>query len=147
MFEEQMSQKVLSFIREEGYLPLVQVAFFIGYVDFVGIKQHECLVVESKVSKWKIALKQALRYGYGAEKAYVALPAPTASHVVNKHRDIFVKYGIGIVEVADIATILLECKRKNPSSVFKQIILNEAHERLKRSNERVSKLKRRLKDD
>ena len=139
MFEERMSQKIISFIEREGYFPLVQIPHFMGSIDFVGINASECIIIESKISKWKDCLRQAIRYGYGAEKAYVALPAPLAAYVAKNFEKKFVKYGIGIIEVDEnTISILIECNYKSPSSVFKQMILTVAQTRLNKSRERVS---------
>lgn len=146
MFEELMCESVLSFIQKEGYLPFVQIPHLMGCIDFVGIRDSECLVIESKVNKWKDALKQALKYGYGAEETYVALPDPTAKNVASKHGKTFEKYGVGIIEVAEATSIVLVCERKMPSPVFKQIILNEVQRRKRGRDGRVSAFRGRLKE-
>ena len=139
LFEEEMSQKIMTFIEKLGYFPLVQVPHFMGSIDFVGISATESIVIESKISKWRGALKQAIRYGYGSEKAYVALPTPIATYVAKNFREQFLRYGIGLIEVDEFnASILIECEYKMPSSVFKQIILNEAQSRLYKSSERIA---------
>lgn len=138
MYEEQMSEGIICFLVEEGYKPLVQVQHPTGSIDFVGLNSSECIIIESKISKWKSALRQAIRYGYGAEKAYVALPPPTAEYVASNFRETFEKYGIGIMEVSEAeVVILINCKLNPASPVFKQFILSEAKERLKKSHERT----------
>lgn len=144
MYEEQLQQSVLSFVEREGYTFFVQIPHLMGSIDVVGIKGSECIVIETKVSKWKSALRQALGYGYGAEKSYIALPDPTAKNVLEKHREIFERYGIGIIEVSDSASIILASETKIPSPVFKQIILNQVHNRKLSQADRVSALRRRL---
>lgn len=144
MFEEQIGEGIYSFLQEEGYTVFPQIPLFLGTIDFVGIKEDsECLVVETKVSKWKKALKQALRYGYGAEKAYIALPAPTATNIAKEHIETFENYKIGLIEVSTEVKILIPCKTRTPSQLFKQIIMNEIKKREVRSRERISKFKER----
>jgi len=134
MFEEQIGEKIYSFLQEEGYTTFPQIPLFLGKIDFVGINSDsECLVVETKIAKWKKALKQALGYGYGAEKAYIALPAPTASNIEKKHRATLEHYKIGLIEVSTDVTILIQSETKEPSLVFKEIILNEIQKREIRS--------------
>ena len=141
-----MGDKIISFIQKEGYMVFPQIPLFLGKIDFVGINRNsECLVVESKVKKWKKALKQALRYGSGAEKAYVALPAPTARNVERKHRKVFENYEIGLMEVSGEVNIIIPCETKMPFSIFKEIILREVQEREVRSHERISRFKERYK--
>ena len=148
MFEEQLSQAIISFIREEGYTPFVQIPHFMGRIDFLGINNSECIVIESKINKWKSALKQAIRYGYGAEKTYVALPSPTASYVASNFKEKFEQYGIGLIDVNEAyAIVLIDCKNKAPSPIFKQIILNEAQERLSKSQRRIDEFVRRFKNE
>lgn len=147
MFEEQMGDQIASFIKKKGYKVFPQIPLFLGKIDFVGINvDSECLIIESKVNKWKKALKQALKYGYGAERAYVALPTPTARNIERKHRKMFENYKIGLIEVSEEVNILISCKIKKPSLIFKEIILREARERGVRSHERVAKFKERWKE-
>ena len=140
MFEEQLSQGIITFIEDEGYIPFLEIPHFSGKIDFLGINSSECLVIESKVSKWNDALKQAIRYGYGAERAYVALPAPTAGYVLNNFKEKFEFYGIGLIQASEnSAIVLLKCKRKKASPIFKQILLEQARNRVRNSNSRVDK--------
>lgn len=148
MFEEQLSQTIIAFIQEEGYTPFVQIPHFMGRIDFVGINDYECIVIESKIGKWKNALRQAVRYGYGAEKTYVALPSPTASYVARHFKEKFEQYGIGLIDANETgAIVLIDCRNKAASPIFKQIILNEAHDRLIRSQGRIGEFTRRFKNE
>jgi len=145
VFEEQIAERIYSFLQEDGYTVFSQIPLFLGRIDFVGIKgDSECLVVETKVAKWKKALKQALRYGYGAEKAYVALPAPTASNLEKKHRETFEDHKIGLIEVSTEVNILIQCKTRTPSLLFKRIILKEIRKREISSRERILKFKEKI---
>lgn len=147
MFEEQMVERIMTFMEKEGYAAFPQIPLFLGKIDFVGINtDSECLVIESKVSNWKKALKQALRYGYGAEKAYVALPRRTAKNVERRHRTVFERYELGLIEVSEDANILISCKSKTPSSIFKQIILTEIQRRKTRSLRRIAKFKEKCEE-
>lgn len=124
----------------------MEIPHFDGKIDFLGVSSSECIVIESKVSKWKKALKQAIRYGYGAEKVFVALPSPTAEYVSQKFGEQFEFYGIGLIEVReDQAIVLIECKYKEPSTVFKQLLLGQAQNRLLNSQNRVTEFIARFK--
>jgi hypothetical protein len=145
LFEEQLSQGVISFIQDEGYTPFMEIPHFTGKIDFLGINSSECIVIESKVHKWKDALKQAIRYGYGAEKAYVALPHPTAEYVAGKFKEKFEFYGIGLIKVVDNhAVVLIDGKYKKPSIVFKEILLGQAQHRLQSSQSRITEFLERF---
>ena len=146
MFEEQLSQGIISYIKSEGYTPLLEIPHFAGKIDFLGVNPSGCIVIESKVSKWKDALKQPITYGYGAEKAYVALPSPTAGYVAKNFKEKFELYGIGLIEANEnYAVVLIECKQKNASPIFKQILIDQAKERLQNSQNRVTKFIKRFK--
>jgi len=146
MFEEQMGDKIISFIQKEGYKVFPQIPLFLGKIDFVGInRDSECLVIEGKIKKWKRALKQALRYGYGAEKAYIALPTPTARNVEKKHRELFENYEVGLIEVSKEVNVLIPCKIKTPSLIFKKIILTEVQKRESMSRVRIARFRERYK--
>lgn len=145
MFEEQMGDPIISFVQREGYSVFPQIPLFIGKIDFVGINEDaECLVIESKVKDWRKALKQALRYGYGAEKTYIALPTPTARNVARKYREMFENYDVGLIEISKEVNILIPCRNKDPSPVFKRIILGEVEKRIAKSRERIVKFKERF---
>ena len=146
-YEEIMEDKILKFIEDEGYFPYVQIPFSLGKIDFVGINDNECIIIETKIKNWKKALKQTILYGYGVEKAYIALPNPTASYVQNKYYDLLMKYDIGLIEVTNSAKILIQSKNKEPSKIFKNIILKEIFERKKRSNLRINKLLEKYNND
>ena len=145
MLEEQMGDQIISFIEDLGFRPYVQIPFFYGRIDFVGIKNDECMVIESKVKKWRDALSQVLRYGYGADSSYIALPSNTAKYVYNNHRDVFIKYGIGLIEVGYIANILIPSINNNYSHVYKKIILNEIKMREDKSSDRLNIFKEKYK--
>lgn len=147
MFEEQLSQGIISFIEKEGYTPFLEIPHFSGKIDFLGVNSTKCIVIESKVSKWKHALKQAIRYGYGAEKAYVALPPPISKYVATNYAEKFNFYGVGIIEIEEgHAVILLDCKNKKPSPVFKRILLGQARNRIQKSQDRVTQFVERFRD-
>lgn len=147
MFEEQMGDPIISFAQREGYTVYPQIPLYIGKIDFVGINEDsECLIIESKVKNWRKALKQALRYGYGAEKAYIALPTPTARNVARRYREIFENYEVGLIEISDEVSILIHCRTKTPSPIFKRVILGEVQKRKVKSHERITKFKERTKE-
>lgn len=148
MFEEQLSQTVISLIQNQGYTPFLQIPHFDGKIDFLGVNSSECIVIETKVSKWNKALKQAIRYGYGAERVFVALPEQTAQYVLDNFREKFESYGVGLISVTnDQAFILLESKYKSPSTIFKRLLLVQAQNRLLSSQKRVAEFIARFKDD
>jgi hypothetical protein len=133
-------------MQNEGYTPFLEIPHFEGKIDFLGINSSECLVIEAKVNKWNKALKQAIRYGYGAEKAFVALPAITAKNVSKNYAQLFQAYGIGLIAIGEEDTkILIECKIKKPSGVFKKILIEQAQQRMQSSKNRVTEFVTRFK--
>ena len=145
MYEEQLYQGIVSFIEKEGYASYVQIPIFSGKIDFVGVKNSECMVIESKINHWKKALKQALKYGHGAERVFVALPSPTSKYVMENYKQTFEGYGVGIIDVSADTSIILDCMTKQPSTAFKRMILDEVEYRKIKSQNRVFKFKERLK--
>ena len=51
MYEESMTGLIRDFLSNQGYIPYDQIPFFQGKIDFVGIRNEECIVIESKISK------------------------------------------------------------------------------------------------
>jgi hypothetical protein len=147
MFEEQMIDKVRNFIEDYGFHPYYQIPFFYGKIDFVGINDDECMVIETKIDKWKMALKQALYYGYGAEYSYIALPEKIAYYVSNSYMKVFKTYKVGLLAVdlsgREKTKILISSFKNDFSPVFKDNILYEIKKRKKESEIRIKEFKRR----
>jgi hypothetical protein len=146
MFEEQMIDKIFNFISDSGYNPFSQIPLLYGKIDFVGVNDLECMVIESKIKNWKSAVKQVISYGYGADYSYIAFPEHTAYYINKKYPEVLKKYSIGLLSVDLInekkVEILIEPKKKTSSLLFKNNILCEINKRKNESENRVNLLKR-----
>lgn len=147
MFEEIMEDVIISYLENQGYTSYLQIPYSLGKIDFVGIRNNECIIIESKVKNWKKALKQSINYGYGADKAYVAIPHKTANFIKNNHASFFRRYNIGLLSISNEVEILIGCKEKIPSALFKNLILTEILKRSELSKNRVARLLEKYQDD
>lgn len=144
MLEIEMMDQLRDFLLDSGFEPYEQIRFLNGKIDFVGVKDNSCIVIESKVNKWKDALRQIMKYGHGADMSYIALPMTTAKYVYEKHQNIFNTYGIGLISVnldeKRKAEILLSSSEKYCSPIYKQHLLSSIKGRRFRSNNRIKSL-------
>lgn len=144
MLEIEMMDQLRGFLLDSGFEPYEQIRFLNGKIDFVGVKDNRCVVIESKVNKWKDALRQIMRYGHGADMSYIALPMTTAQYVYKKHQDIFNTHRIGLISVnldkKRKAEILLTSSEKYCSQIYKQYLLSSIEGRRLRSNNRIMNL-------
>jgi hypothetical protein len=146
MFEEQMIDQIRNFIEELGFSPYSQIPLFSGKIDFVGVRDDECVIVESKLNNWKSALKQALFYGYGADYSYIALPNNYAKYIFLTFGIELKKHNIGLLSV-DLngdqrLEILIMANKKDFSTVYKNNILYEINKRKTYSENRINDFKR-----
>lgn len=141
MLEIEMMDQLRDLLLDSGFEPYEQIRFLNGKIDFVGVKDNSCVVIESKVNKWKDALRQIMRYGYGADMSYIALPMKTAQYVCKKHQDIFNTHRIGLISVnldeKRKAEILLTSSEKYCSPIYKKYLLSSIEERRLRSDNRI----------
>lgn len=116
----------------------VNKLLFGNYVNFEGehITSRICLnyelpfrfnlAIEAKLKDWKRALKQAYRYRWFAEYAFVVLDAHHAKPAIN-NIDIFQKYNVGLASInpeGDLERHFTP-KRQQPFDVNMQILLSE----------------------
>lgn len=147
MYEVIMEDTIISYLEYHGYTPYVQIPFSLGKIDFVGIKDNECIVIETKINNWKKGLKQTINYGYGAEKAYVATPLKTANYIVKNHSYLFKKYDIGLLGISKKVDIIIECNNRTPSQLFKNLILKKITKRHEKSKLRIEKFLEKCNND
>lgn len=141
-----MSDLLIRYLLDNGLKPFVQIPFFSGRIDFVGMNGDQCIIIESKIGKWKKALTQAIRYGYAADEAYVALPSPTARYVFQNYENLFKKYGIGLLEVDKEKykiNLLLKSVNLESSETLKKKLINYLYKRKNNSMEKISALRTR----
>lgn len=137
---------IREFIIDSGYDVFELVPMLYGKADFVGYNDGEFIVIESKISKWKNAIKQILRYGYGADQKFIAMPLKTAKYIYKTHSDIFLKYKIGLLAVDfDGVEILMEYNDDYCSPIIKRNMINSVQYRINKRNMRMSEFKKRFK--
>lgn len=145
MFEEQMRDTIREFIKNSGYEVYEMVPLLYGKIDFVGINDKDCVVIESKISKWKKALSQILRYGYGADFQYIAMPKKTARFVYKNYLNILSDYEVGLLSVEDNKVeILSSYRNENHSYIYKKKIINMVKYRKNNSKKRIKIFKERF---
>jgi len=113
--------------------------------QILGYNDSEFIVIESKISKWKNAIKQILRYGYGADQQYIAMPLKTANHIYKNYSMIFSKYKIGLLAVDfDSVEVLMKYNNDYCSPIVKRNMMNLVQSRINKRNKRMSEFKQRF---
>lgn len=87
----------------------IQIGNKIPDIVFVDEGLNIIIAIELKINKWKDALKQALTYQLWAQKSYIALPFEFVQNALN-NKEIFQRYGIGIISIQDACEIKLEAE-------------------------------------
>lgn len=140
-----MRDLIREFVIDSGYEVFELVPMLYGKADFVGYNDSEFIVIESKISKWKNAIKQILRYGYGADQQYIAMPLKTANHIYNNYSMIFSKYKIGLLAVDfDSVEVLMKYNNDYCSPIVKRNMMNLVQNRINKRNKRMSEFKQRF---
>lgn len=116
----------VAFSREvDMYDPLLrsfaEVGFAAAEVPFFG-KRIDLLfgtpallslcAVETKLSDWRSGFKQAALNQLAAQRSFVAVPLRLAERLAEREEDLFLKYDVGLIGVADCARVLIP-PRKN----------------------------------
>ena len=147
MYEEQLRDPIISFLSDSGFRVYDQIPLFNGKIDFVGINnQNQCIVIETKISKWKDALKQALSYGYGADYVYVAMPYKIAKYISENYFELFDDYNIGLIGVKEEKVeVFISSFKPDFSQTIKNKLMYNIEIRESNSEERIENLKVRYK--
>ena len=67
--------------------------------------------IETKLSDWRCAFKQAALNQLAAQRSYVALPSRLASRLAASEADLFRRYDVGLISVDVTARILISPKK------------------------------------
>jgi len=90
-----------------------EVPFFRKHIDLVFATSNllRLYAVETKLRRWRSALKQAALNQLAAQYSYVALPARLAERLAECESTLFASYGVGLVAVSKTARILIPAAR------------------------------------
>lgn len=100
VLEKEMFSALKSYFNAKNFEVYEEVRFFSKKIDIICINKdsEEIIAVEMKVKKWKKALQQSLINQVCADKVYVAFWHENIE-AIKKCRDLFEKYGVGVLEV------------------------------------------------
>jgi len=99
--ERDLTGPVASYFRDLGYAVFGEVEIAGRWADLVAVSEREVVAVELKVSAWREAIRQAMAYQLGADRAYVAMPLAEA-HGAYRGRFAFEREGVGLIAVDDL---------------------------------------------
>jgi len=107
MQESQLVSRVERFMHKNGYRSSKQVPLGAKRIDLVCYRpdMKEIIAVEAKIRDWRKAVTQALSRRLCADKVYVAVPKPNFRRV---DVDLFLRYGLGLLEVSRDVKIEIE---------------------------------------
>lgn len=87
-----------------GYEAFAEVEIAGRWADLVAVSDEEVIAVELKLRAWREAIRQAMAYQLGADRAFVALPLGRA-HQAYRGRLAFEREGIGLLAVDDRGSV------------------------------------------
>ncbi|TKJ41866.1 hypothetical protein CEE37_04670 [candidate division LCP-89 bacterium B3_LCP] len=137
------------FSREvDMYLPLLKlfssVGLTVGEVPFFG-KRIDLLfgtpsllslyAVETKLLDWRSAFKQAALNQLAVQRSYIAVPRRLATRLAEQEEDLFKKYDVGLIGVAESAKVLIPPNKNGCFSPRHYRVLKET---LKRTQHKKS---------
>lgn len=119
-----MYQPVLGLFSRVG-LAVAEVPFFGKRMDLLfGTPSLLSLyAVETKLHDWRSAFKQAALNQLAAQRSYIAVPLRLATRLVEQEEDLFRKYDVGLIGVAESAKILIPPQRNGCFSLRHHRIL------------------------
>jgi len=132
-FEENHNLSTYKFFNAEwNCLTEVQVGSKIADIVLFDNNFEKIVAIELKVSKWKNAFRQALNYQLWASKSYIALYGKHIKNVI-KYKEIFDKFGIGLISIEKDINIIIEAKTSDYLiDSYVEIAKHEIKNRLKR---------------
>ena len=98
--ERDLLGPVASHFQDLGYEAFAEVEIAGRWADFVAVSDEELIAVELKLRAWREAIRQAMAYQLGADRAFVAMPLVEA-HQAYRGRFAFEREGIGLLAVDD----------------------------------------------
>jgi hypothetical protein len=112
-FSDRTTKKLVDRLCSAGYLErdggVVQT-----HTDITPVVAR-LVAVEAKLTDWRGAMEQALRYRAFANQTYVALPLALAERIEPTEREHFRLWRMGLIGVTEYsARILIGCRRTSP---------------------------------
>lgn len=122
--EVDMYQPLLSLFSRVG-LAVAEVPFFGKRMDLLfGTPSLLSLyAIETKLRDWRSVFKQAALNQLAAQRSYIAVPLRLATRLVEQEEDLFRRYDVGLIGVAESAKILIPPKRNGCFSLRHHRIL------------------------
>ena len=114
--EVEMYQPLLGLFSGIG-IAVAEVPFFGKRIDLLfGTPSLLSLyAVETKLRDWRSAFKQAALNQLVAQRSYVAVPKSLAKRLAEREEDLFHRYDVGLIGVAELATILISPQKTGAS--------------------------------
>jgi len=97
LLERDLAAPVAGHLESLGYRVFAEVDIAGRWADLVGIGP-DVIAVELKLRAWREALRQAMSYELGADRAFVALPLRGAQEA-HRGRFAFEREGVGLLAV------------------------------------------------
>lgn len=116
--EVDMYQPLLGLFSQVG-ITVAEVPFFGKRIDLLfGTPSLLSLhAVETKLHDWRRAFKQAALNQLAAQRSYIAVPWTLAVRLTKREEDLFRRYDIGIIGIAESAKILIPPKKNRCFSI------------------------------
>lgn len=130
--EVDMYKPLLSFFADVG-LAVAEMPFFGKRIDLLfGTPSLLSLyAVETKLRDWRSAFKQAALNQLAAQRSYVALPWRLAMRIAEREEDLFRRYDVGLLGVAESVQVFVPPKKNGCFSLRHHRVLKAALKKLR----------------
>jgi hypothetical protein len=110
--EVDMYEPLVRFFNKQEVVAF-EVPFFGKRIDilFTNNTLLYLYAVETKLRDWRSAFKQAALNQIAIQQSYIAVPKKLAVRLLDRERDLFLRYDVGLISVSDTAKILLPATR------------------------------------
>lgn len=94
-------------------ITVAEVPWLGKHIDLLFASQSllSLYAVEAKLRDWRKAFKQAALNQIAAQRSYIAVPSKLAVRLVERERNLFLRYDVGLIGVSETASILLPATR------------------------------------
>jgi len=110
-----------------------EVPFFGKRIDLVFATPafRRLYAVETKLHDWRSAFKQAALNQLAAQHSFIALPERLALRLIDREKDLFSKYDVGLIAVSHHARIVMPPKKNGCFSLRHHHVLKNALKRVR----------------
>ena len=98
--ESELAEPIAAWLEAAGFRVRMEVPILRRRADLLGLRRGTVTAIETKMSNWTQALRQAMAYQLGADQSWVAMPLAAASRAF-RQRWHFEAQKVGLLAIDD----------------------------------------------